>query len=174
MTRGTLRRASLLITAVVLLGLYRLTAQAPAAAQAQTPVPPSADNPLRLTPDHVSMSVADIDKEAAWYHDVLGFTEYQRGGTADARDVHLRIPGVYRVDLFWVKGSARHTTPGSGQMEQGYIHIVFKTPISLDTVNQQLLSKNATVVPTKDKNGSVTNILVRDPEGNEIEIQRFQ
>jgi catechol-2,3-dioxygenase len=150
----------------VLLGLCRLAAQ--------TPAPPSADNPLQLTPDHVSMSVADIDKEAAWYHDVLGFTEYRRGGEGtDARNAHLRIPGVYRVDLFWVKGSARHTTPGSGQMEQGYIHIVFKTPISLDTVNQQLIAKNATVVAAKDDNGKVTNILVRDPEGNEIEIQHF-
>jgi catechol-2,3-dioxygenase len=148
--------------------LTLLSVGSPLLAMAQV----SADNPLQLATDHVSLSVADIDKEAAWYEDVLGFKEYKRGGEGtNTLDSHLRIPGVYRIDLFQQKGSARHTTPGSGFQEQGYTHIVFKTALSLDTVNQQLLAKNATVVADKDKNGSVTNILVRDPEGNEIEIQ---
>lgn len=156
----------LFVTVIVLLSLGHV------AALASPVAPPSVDNPLELTPDHVTLSVADIDKEAAWYHDVLGFTEYKRGGSGtDTLDCHLRIPGVYRIDLFQQKGSARHTTPGLGFKEQGYTHIVFKTAMSLDTVNQQLIAKNATVVADKDKNGTVTNILVRDPEGNEIEIQ---
>jgi catechol-2,3-dioxygenase len=156
----------LVVMAMVNLGLGHLVAQASAAGTA--PV----DNPLQLTSDHVTLSVADIDKEAAWYHDVLGFKEYKRGGHGtNTLDCHLNIPGVYRIDLFQQQGSARHTTPGSGFREQGYTHIVFKTAINLDTVNQQLIAKNATVVADKDKNGSVTNILVRDPEGNEIEIQ---
>jgi catechol-2,3-dioxygenase len=156
----------LVVMAMVNLGLGHLVAQASAAGTA--PV----DNPLQLTSDHVTLSVADIDKEAAWYHDVLGFKEYKRGGHGtNTLDCHLNIPGVYRIDLFQQQGSARHTTPGSGFREQGYTHILFKTAINLDTVNQQLIAKNATVVADKDKNGSVTNILVRDPEGNEIEIQ---
>jgi catechol-2,3-dioxygenase len=152
---------------------------------AQSLAPTSADNPLQLAPSHFALSVADVDKEAAWYHQVLGFTEYERvpHGT-DFVHCSLKIPGVYRIDLNWQKGSARHTTPGfqqpagtagkgSGNMEQGYTHVVFKTPISLDTINQQLIAKSANVAAAKDKNGSVTNILVYDPEGNEIEIQHY-
>jgi catechol 2,3-dioxygenase-like lactoylglutathione lyase family enzyme len=175
MTRTKSSAANVIFTAVVLLGLGRLAAQAPA----------PAENPLRLMPSHITLSVADIDKESAWYHDVLGFVEYERilHGT-DFVHCSLKIPGVYRVDLNWQKGSARHTAPGfeqaagsagkgSGNMEQGYTHIVFKTPISLDIVNQQLTAKNANVAAAKDKNGAVTNILVYDPEGNEIEIQHY-
>lgn len=180
MARTKLSALNLLVVVMVMvnLGKGHLAAQASAAATA--PV----DNPLQLTSDHVTLSVADIDKEAAWYHDVLGFKEYERvpHGT-DFVHCSLRIPGVYRVDLNWQKGSARHTTPGyrqsagssgkgSGNMEQGYTHIVFKTAMSLDTVNQQLTAKNANVVAAKNKDGAVTNILVYDPEGNEIEIQQ--
>lgn len=184
MTRTKLSATHLFVMAFTLLGLGHLAAQAPAA-QASASSPVSVDNPLQLVPSHFTLSVADIDKESAWYHDVLGFEEYERipHGT-DFVHCSLRIPGVYRVDLNWQKGSARHTAPGfqqpagsagkgSGNMEQGYTHVVFKTAISLDTVNQQLTSKNANVAAAKDKNGSVNNILVYDPEGNEIEIQHY-
>jgi catechol 2,3-dioxygenase-like lactoylglutathione lyase family enzyme len=166
--------------AFALVGLSQLAAQAPT-----TQGPASGNNPLQLEPSHFALSVADIDKESAWYHDVLGFEEYERiPHGADFVHCSLRIPGVYRVDLNWQKGSARHTTPGfrqpagsagkgSGNMEQGYTHVVFKTPISLDTINQQLIAKNANVAAAKDKNGVVTNILVYDPEGNELEIQHY-
>jgi catechol 2,3-dioxygenase-like lactoylglutathione lyase family enzyme len=177
MTRAKSGAKKFFILVVALLDLGHLAAQAPTAARL------SADNPLKLAPSHFTLSVADIDKEAAWYHDVLGFKEYER--VAHGTDfVHcsMRLPGVYRVDLNWQKGSARHTTPGfqqsagssgkgAGNMEQGYTHIVFKTAFSLDTVNQRLTAKNANVVAAKDENGAVNNILVYDPEGNEIEIQ---
>jgi catechol 2,3-dioxygenase-like lactoylglutathione lyase family enzyme len=177
MIRTKSSTTALFVLALALLGLSRLAAQAPASA--------SADNPLQLAPSHFALSVADIDKEAAWYHDVLGFKEYERipHGT-DFVHCALKIPGVYRIDLNWQKGSVRHTTPGfqqppgetgkgTGNMEQGYTHVVFKTPISLDTINQQLIAKSANVAAAKDKNGAVTNILVYDPEGNEIEIQHY-
>jgi catechol 2,3-dioxygenase-like lactoylglutathione lyase family enzyme len=169
--------------AVALLGAGHLGAQVQAAARGPASASTSAYNPLQLAPSHFTLSVADIDKEAAWYHDVLGFQEYERvPHGSDFVHCSLRIPGVYRVDLNWQKGSARHLTPGFlqsggatgkgvGNMEQGYTHIVFKTALSLDTVDQQLTAKNAKVVAATDKNGTVSNILVYDPEGNEIEIQ---
>jgi catechol-2,3-dioxygenase len=166
MTRTKSSATNLFFMVLVLLSLGHLAAQVSAAA------PVSADNPLQLTPNHVTLSVADIEKEAAWYHDVLGFQPYQLAAKrTDIVLCSLGIPGVYRLDLVWQKGSVRHTTPGSGFKEQGYTHTVFKTAISLDRVNQQLTAKNATVVAEKDMNGVVTNIHVRDPEGNEIVIQ---
>lgn len=179
MTRTRTHARTLLLAFVVLPGLGHL------AARAQTSLPASTNNPLQLAPSHFALSVANIDKEAAWYHDVLGFQEYERipHGT-DFVHCSLRIPGVYRVDLNWQKGSERHTTPGfrqpagaagkgSGNMEQGYTHVVFKTPLSLDEVNRQLTAKNANVAAARDSYGAIDNILVYDPEGNEIEIQHY-
>lgn len=185
MTQTKLGVTHLLFAAIVLLGVSHLSAQTRTTARVPAAAPASAENPLQLTPSHFALSVADIDKEAVWYHDVLGFQEYERvpHGT-DFVHCSLRIPGIYRIDLNWQKGSARHTTPGfqqsagaagkgSGNMEQGYTHVVFKTPISLDIVNQQLVARNANVAAAKDNNGTVSNILVYDPEGNEIEIQHY-
>lgn len=170
---------NLFIMVVAVLGV------SPMAALAQAVAPVSANNPLQLAPSHITLSVGDIDKESAWYHDVLGFEEYERvpHGT-DFVHCSLEIPGVYRIDLNWQKGSTRHSTPGfrqlagasgkgAGNMEQGYTHVVFKTAMSLDTVNQQLIARNANVAAARDKNGAVSNILVYDPEGNEIEIQHW-
>src|SRR5271165_1995052 len=108
MIRTKSSTTALFVLALALLCLSRLASQAPASA--------SADNPLQLAPSHFALSVADIDKEAAWYHDVLGFKEYERipHGT-DFVHCALKIPGVYRIDLNWQKGSVRHTTPGFQQ-----------------------------------------------------------
>jgi catechol 2,3-dioxygenase-like lactoylglutathione lyase family enzyme len=150
--------------------------QAPAAARAPlgavlAPSPASADNPLQLTVDHGTLSVADIDKEVAWYVDVLGFKEVGGGKMGDNFDHReLRIPGVFRIDLSWQKGSARHIGPAS-DMEQGWRHIVFKTP-NLDQALELLQAKNVAVkVNRNKKTNAITEMFIQDPEGNEIELQ---
>lgn len=174
---------NLLILLVALQGVVHLAAQAPRdKATASNLI--TIDDPLQLRPSHITLSVANIDKEAEWYHDVLGFKEYERvKHGSDFEHCSLEIPGVYRVDLNWQEGSARHTIPGfrqslgsgkgAGNMEQGYTHVVFKTPLSLDAVNRQLLAQHAVVAAAKDSHGAINNILVYDPEGNEIEIQHY-
>jgi lactoylglutathione lyase len=136
------------------------------------PSPVSADNPLGLTVDHVTIWVADIDAETKWYEDVLGFKEVQRRSLQENQFRSLRIPGVYRIDLTWWKGSTRHVDAKDAAMEQGYRHIVFKTQ-DLKAALDKLTKKNANVRAQRDKNGNLTNVLVLDPEGNEIELQQY-
>jgi catechol 2,3-dioxygenase-like lactoylglutathione lyase family enzyme len=161
----------LFVMVTILLGLGRLPAQAPATAQA--PPTASADNPLQLKSDHVTLSVADIEKVAAWYVGVLGFKEFSRGGKLEDGFLHrqLNIPGVYRIDLSWRRGSARHTVGPPSDMEQGWRHIVFTTP-NLEYTLQLLHAKNVDVrVDRNAKDNSISQMFITDPEGNEIELQ---
>ncbi len=74
----------------------------------------------------------------------------------------------YRIDLVWQKGSSRpHGTTGSFQ--QGWLHVVFKTP-ALDEDYKRLTEAKANVVADKDSQSKITRLLLHDPEGNEIEI----
>ena len=148
----------------------------PLSPEAQKPVLPSShitpDNPLGLSADHVTIWVADADKEAAWYKNMLGFEEVQHRSLPDNEFRQMRIPGVYRIDLTWWKGSTRHVDAKDATMEQGYRHIVFKTA-DLKAALVQLIKKEANVRPQRDKDGTLMNVFVLDPEGNEIELQQY-
>jgi len=166
---------------VVIPGLSRIPAQTPASSQSTTaasaplgpvlaPSPLSADNPLQLTVDHGTISVADIDKEEEWYVRVLGFKTVGGRKTDTFAHRELRIAGVFRIDLSWQKGSARHIGPAS-DMEQGWRHIVFKTP-NLDHALELLQAQNVEVkVDRSAKTNVITEMFIHDPEGNEIELQ---
>ena len=151
-------------------------AQTQVAPAIQTPVLPpskiSADNPLGVSSDHITIWVADADKESAWYQSMFGFKEIQHRSQPENEYRQLRIPGVYRIDLTWWKGSTRHVSAKDAAMEQGYRHIVFKTQ-DLKAALEQLTSKHANVRAQKDQNGELENVFVLDPEGNEIELQQF-
>jgi catechol 2,3-dioxygenase-like lactoylglutathione lyase family enzyme len=147
----------------------------PAAATQPSGEPSSAgsvDNPLELRSDHVTISVADIDKLEAWYVQVLGFREIARGKGVDFEHRQLSIPGVYRIDLSWRKGSARHTVGPPSDLEQGWRHIVFTTP-NLENTLQSLGAQKVEVrVDRNTKDNAISQLFITDPEGNEIELQR--
>ena len=125
-------------------------------------------NPLGLTPDHATISVADLAKERDWYVRVLGFKEMnhiERG--SDFAISQMTIPG-YRIDLVWQRGSSR-SKRASGDFEQGWRHIVFRTPI-VDQAYKLLVAQQTDVKAERDSASAITRLLVHDPEGNEFEI----
>ena len=130
------------------------------------PSPTIADNPLQLLPDHATASVADMDKEVAWYERVLGFHEVGRNGTADFQVSHLLL-GDYRIDLAWQKGSSR--APLDGYQRQGWMHVVFRSP-KIEAVYQQLSSAGTDVRKDSNDKGEIRRIIVHDAEGNELEV----
>jgi hypothetical protein len=85
-------------------------------------------NPLHLSTNHVTASVANLEQEAAWYERVLGFhrSALLLGGRKDFGLYQMTMPGN-RIDLVWQMGSARHQQ-AKGRMEQGWLHVVFNTP----------------------------------------------
>ena len=158
---------TLLVSVAALLGLSQVPAHA------QAPASASADNPLQLKSDHVTISVADVEKEAAFYSNVLGFKELSSIGKPgdDFQHRTLGIAGVYRVDLSQRKGSVRHTVGAPSDLEQGWRHIVFKVP-NLENTLKLLNAKSANLKVNRNKDGVLTEIFVLDPEGNEIELQK--
>ena len=128
----------------------------------------SQSNPLQLSFHHATVSVADLDKEIAWYERVLGF---QQGKRFDVSDdfavVQMTMPG-YRIDLVWQKGSSRPLQP-QGTFRQGWLHIVFKTP-AIDAAYKHLLEQKTDVKADRSPQSAITRLVFHDPEGNEVEI----
>ncbi len=124
-------------------------------------------NPLRLTPDHATASVADLDREAAWYERIMGFHEVGRHREADFEIRRLAIPG-YRIDLVWQRGSSRPAN-GKGSAIQGWFHIVFRTD-DFDGDYRRLRELGTDVQSTSIPASSASRLLFHDPEGNELEI----
>lgn len=131
-------------------------------------VPAAADpNPMQLQPDHVTASVADLDREQAWYERVFGFREeirHKRG--PDFEVSHLSL-GVYHLDLAWQKGSTRQKE--TGYLRQGWEHVVFTTP-AIESAYDRLVRLGTDVRAQRNGEGRIWRIYVHDPEGNELEI----
>ncbi len=143
---------------------------APAIAALAGPAAHAADpNPLRLTPDHATASVADLDKESRWYEQVLGFQEVNRFQNPSGYTVlQMTIPG-YRIDLVSAKGSVGRSQ-GPGALNQGWLHVVFRTP-AMDAAYARLMAERVEVKVLRDAKAKITRLTFLDPEGNEIEIE---
>ena len=124
-------------------------------------------NPLQLSAQHVTLSVADIDRATDWYVQVLGFRKLSRAEPdPDTKLQQLAIPG-YRIDLLWQKGSKRPAP--SAIPDQGWVHVVFKT--SQIEAAQEVLTRKGTDVHAFTAGATgLTRLIVHDPEGNEVEI----
>jgi len=116
----------------------------------------------------VTASVADLEKEAAWYERVLGFKRSQRLSDRDDFAMYqMTMPG-YRLDLVWQKGSSRQHR-AQGAFKQGWLHIVFQTP-NLVAAYKYLQTQGTDVKPNRGTDGGITHLSLHDPEGNEIGI----
>ncbi|HTZ59770.1 MAG TPA: VOC family protein [Acidobacteriaceae bacterium] len=123
-------------------------------------------NPLHLTENHVTASVANLELEAAWYERVLGFHRSALlGGRKDFGLYQMTMPGN-RIDLVWQMGSARHQQ-AKGRMEQGWLHVVFNTP-DLKAAYQYLAAQGTDVAIERDAEHKIVHLTLHDPEGNEI------
>jgi catechol 2,3-dioxygenase-like lactoylglutathione lyase family enzyme len=124
-----------------------------------------------LVPDHATLSVASIEREAEWYGRVLGFKPLSKSeSNPDFRNWHLVIPG-YRIDLVQFKGSQRPAAPSSPYLWQGWTHVVFHVE-DVAAALKTLQALNVEVAVGKDAQGTPIQLRIRDPEGNEVEIRR--
>jgi catechol 2,3-dioxygenase-like lactoylglutathione lyase family enzyme len=124
-----------------------------------------------LVPDHAALSVANVEREAAWYERVLGFKVFSKFDSDPSMIMwHMVIPG-YRIDLIQYKGSTRPAPVDPIYLRQGWLHVVFHVNDVAKAV-QELQALHVKAEINKDKNGTPIQILLHDPEGNEIEIRR--
>jgi catechol 2,3-dioxygenase-like lactoylglutathione lyase family enzyme len=145
--------------------------------------PPDKTQPLPVTglvPDHATLSVENIEKQAAWYERVLGFKVLSKSiSNGQDPNWHLVIPG-YRIDLVQRKGSKRPALvnpQAAGDrfdavfQQQGWIHVSFHVE-DVATALKRLQVLGVDVRVKKDDKDNPIQIRLEDPEGNEIEIRR--
>lgn len=129
----------------------------------------AADNPLQLKADHITASVSDIDRAVAWYQDILGFKVTSRGARANGtlKFAELAIPG-FGIGLVQIGAAA--PAAASGSSRTGWIHIVFSVPDA--NAAYVLLKSRGAAVSLREgaKTNPVDTFLIRDSEGNEIEV----
>jgi len=123
-------------------------------------------NPLHLSTNHFTASVADLERETDWYERVLGFRRSKLlGGRKDFGLYQMTMPGN-RIDLVWEQGSSRHRQ-SEGRLEQGWLHVVFNTP-DLNVAYQYLVAQGTDVKIDRDEQQRIVHLTLHDPEGNEI------
>jgi len=138
------------LNAVFMAAALGMTAFASTASRAEP-------NPLKLTPHHATISVADLDRESQWYASVLGFEKSNPFDGPDSKGCWMVIPG-YRVDLIQI-----------GLLRQGWLHVVFQTPM-IEEALKRLQAAGTDVKAFKNDDGHLQRLILHDPEGNEVEL----
>jgi uncharacterized glyoxalase superfamily protein PhnB len=157
-------RARLLTVLLVLL-VAPVAAQAPSKAAEAAPLLGNTPGPF------LALSVANLDRQVAWYRDTLGFTVSERG-TAGNRKIpyaHLRQGTVFLEMLQWPGGRPRvQAAPGTTDPVE--IHGFFKGGVVVDdvaTLYRNLRAKGATFdYELREHAIGRRSFGLRDPEGN--------
>jgi catechol 2,3-dioxygenase-like lactoylglutathione lyase family enzyme len=124
-------------------------------------------NPLALRPHHITAAVADLERAANWYQQMLGFKIRQRGNHGDVLFVELAIPG-FGVSLI-KEPSGGEAAARSKDGAPRWLHFVFGVP-DPDAAYHALELKGATLAARRLPNGHIQSFLFADSEGNELEI----
>ena len=144
-----------------------LLASAAGGAAVAQPAQVASANPLGVVLDHVTIGVADMDKEIEWYRRVLGLQPGEMLHTARFDAQKMTAPGV-RIDLIHQPGSTR-PSPLMGFDKQGWLHVALTTH-DPEAVARRLMELGVEAQVSRNKAGKVTVVTLNDPEGNNIEI----
>ncbi|HTW03968.1 MAG TPA: VOC family protein [Streptosporangiaceae bacterium] len=133
--------------------------------------------PLEVRFHHVSVSVADLDAQQAWYQQVLGFTEVIEQFSVPeppVRTVVLRSASGVRIELIERAGSRRaevYGDPLDTLRGQGYGHWAVEVS-DLDGAFAAVTENGGRAVwpPADAVQPGARFAYVKDPEGNLIEL----
>ena len=129
---------------------------------------------------HISLSVADLDAQEAWYRTALGLTEVdERLDLPDAsvRTAVLSDKAGLRIEFTERAGSTpvRHADPYAATATQTFTHLALQVP-DLDAAFQRLTAEYGAPAVAKPGPGATSGMryaYVRDPEDNLIELIEY-
>lgn len=142
---------------------------------------PTTEAPASAVPvarfHHISVSVADLDAQRAWYAGALGLTRVEE--TLELPDAGIRTAVVantagLRVEFTQRAGSAplTHPDPYAATATQTYAHLALEVP-DLDAAFARLtdgFGAQPVSAPAPGATEGMRYAYVHDPEGNLIEL----
>ena len=139
-----------------------------------TPSPETSPFARRLKPEHVGISVADLEASVVWYREMLGFSVDK---VVDVPDdigrVALMSHGDFRLELFEIPGAAPlpddRRYPDRDLRTQGVKHIAYAVP-DVATLVADLKSRGVEIAWDVVVHDGFTVAFVRDNSGNLVEL----
>jgi len=118
---------------------------------------------------HVHLRVADLDRAAAFYRDLLGFTV-----TADARSIGVPLVTLAAGDYHHhialnTMVSAGGTPPPPGHTGLHHVALLYPDRDALANAVAWLLERGYPLDSAEDHGGTVS-VYLRDPDGNGLEL----
>jgi catechol 2,3-dioxygenase-like lactoylglutathione lyase family enzyme len=146
---------------------------------AQSTAPATDSKTPQLVADHATLVVADADKEAKFYSDVLGFHKRGCNQSMPGRPPFLQHPatvcgltnGSFAIDLIQEPGSLPYSQE-SDYLADGWSDLCFYDA-ALNETYKHLVELGVRIRADKNGKGEVNHIMVWDPEGNRIAIASF-
>lgn len=138
------------------------------------PVRPSAPAPGLQGLHHLSLTVRDVDRSAAWYEDVLGF---RRTGDYESPDGGRRKVFLQHGDLSIRLGLTEHRAGDRTRFDEtrvGLDHLAFRVRdrAALETWVQALTAANVVHSPVAPANSipGAFVLVFRDPDNVQLEL----
>lgn len=131
---------------------------------------------MDLRPDHVGISVGDLEASIAWYRDMLGFELVRTVSIPDAEDagqVALIRRGDFIIELFCLLKAGplpeerRH--PATDLLTHGIKHVAYAVRHLADAMDE-LKAKGVEVVWDVVVHDGTPCAFVRDNSGNLVEL----
>ncbi|GAA4614582.1 VOC family protein [Saccharopolyspora hordei] len=119
--------------------------------------------------DHLVLTVADVDRAVQFYEQILGMTPVTFPGERRAVRFGQQTIKLHAADEL-VEPTATHPVPGSA-------NLCFVTTNALSEVQEHLRANDVRIeegpVSRTGSEGPITSLYFRDPDGNLIEIARY-
>ena len=119
--------------------------------------------------DHLVLTVADVDRAAEFYERILGMRTVTFPGDRRAVSFGQQTIKLHAASEL-VEPTATHPVPGSA-------NLCFITDNALSEVQEHLRAHEVRIeegpVSRIGSNGPITSLYLRDPDGNLIEVARY-
>ena len=119
---------------------------------------------------HVHLSVADLDRATAFYHDVLGFDVMAYGPDFGVPGAAFLSSGGYHHHVglnTWDSEGGAH--PPEGHTGLYHFALLYRDSRELGRAVRRLLDRGYPIDGAED-HGTTVSVYLRDPDGNGIEL----
>jgi len=140
---------------------------------------------MDLTPSHVGICVADLERSMRFYCDGLGFAPAERyeitneamPGLDKVLEVEAPVSlvsqflqhGAVRIELLWYPDRTPSGTPATTRAQLGLTHLSFLVD-DIEKAALELVEHGATILEHTRPGGGAQLLFLADPDGTRVEL----